>query len=217
MRRTIKEDMIRRVMVAALTALVCVSTSVWAETYSIDPAGVTDTVHFQSSAKLEFVEGMTNNIAGSITVNPDSVSLGASGSFQVDLRALKTGIDLRDEHMRERHLHTEKYPFAFFTIDLVTGYPPVLVADSIFQIQATGKFYLHGIWRPIAVTAEVKRAKIVQGGESLSVRARFALKLDNFGVPRPKALFLKLAETINIEVIFTAANNLAYPLITLPN
>jgi polyisoprenoid-binding protein YceI len=188
-----------------------------AGTYCVEPGSATDTVHFQSSAKLEFVDGITSNISGSIVANLDSMSLGAAGTFQVDLRTLKTGIDLRDEHMRGRHLHTEKYPYAFFRIDSVTECPQALKFDSTYQLHAKGKFFLHGVWRPIMVTAELRRAKLNHDSESLYVTARFALKLDEFGVPRPKALFLKLAETINVEVIFTAGNNLASPSISLPD
>ena len=51
----------------------------------------------------------------------------------------------------------------------------------------------------------------------IRVRSRFSLKLDERGIPRPKALFLKLAETIEIEVIFTSFNNLPPAAISLPD
>lgn len=187
-----------------------------ARSYSTSSSNESDTVYFRSPAKLEFVEGATNNISGSIDMIEDHASAGITGIFQVDLRTLKTGIDLRDEHMRERHLQTEKYPFAYFTFDSVTGCPPILKSDTTYDVRAAGKFYIHGVWRQVAVTAEVRSAISQTGAESISVRARFSVKLDDFGIPRPKALFLKLAETINIEVIFTAANNLPAPTITLP-
>jgi polyisoprenoid-binding protein YceI len=188
-----------------------------ARSYSTSPSNESDTVYFRSPAKLEFIEGATNKIAGSINMNADSAPAGVTGVFQVDLRTLKTDIDLRDEHMRERHLHTEKYPFAYFTIGAVAGCPQILRPDTTYVVQATGKFYIHGVWRSIAVTAEIGSARFSDEAESIAVRARFSVKLDDFGIPRPKALFLKLAETINIEVIFTAANNLPAPTITLPD
>lgn len=175
-----------------------------------------DTVHFQSSAKLEFVEGLTSNIIGSIEVNPDSAIGDTKGIFRVDLRTLQTGIDLRDEHMRTRHLETDKYPFAYFEISSISNPPAQLKIDSTYQVAAAGKFYIRGIWRSIAVTTSLRRIQTTNS-ETLSVRAKFSLKLDEFGIPRPKALFLKLAETINVEVIFTAANNLPAPTITLPD
>jgi hypothetical protein len=51
----------------------------------------------------------------------------------------------------------------------------------------------------------------------IQVRSRFSLKLDEFGIPRPKALFLKLAEMIEIEVIFTSFNNLPPAVVALPD
>lgn len=185
-------------------------------TYHVSSTPATDTVHFQSSAKLEFVEGLTNNIVGSLDVNPDSSIGSTRGLFRVDLRTMKTGIDLRDEHMRTRHLETDKYPYAFFEISSISNAPAQLVIDSTYQLTAAGKFYIHGIWRSITVATTVRKTGSA-GSEAMSVRARFAIKLDDFGIPRPKALFLKLAETINVEVIFTAANNLPSTEIVLPD
>ncbi len=186
------------------------------ERYVVASNAATDTVHFQSSAKLEFVEGITNNIVGSIDLNPAGAVGNTKGMFQVDLRTLKTGIDLRDEHMRTRHLETDKFPFAFFEIASIADLPAEFKSDSTYELTASGKFYIHGVWRPITVATSVRKVT-TDKSESLGVRARFAIKLDDFGISRPKALFLKLAETINVEVIFTAANNLPAPTITLPD
>ncbi len=196
--------------------MIVAACSASSETYHASSTPATDTVHFQSSAKLEFVEGLTNNIVGSVDVNPDSSIGNTKGLFRVDLRTMTTGIDLRDEHMRTRHLETDKYPYAFFEISSIANSPAQLVPDSTYQLTAAGKFYIHGIWRSISVATAVRKTGNA-GSEALSVRARFAIKLDEFGIPRPKALFLKLAETINVEVIFTAANNLPSTEIALPD
>lgn len=206
----------RKSITSIIAVLLLAAGVVKSETYVAALNPTTDTVHFQSSAKLEFVEGLTSTIVGSIDVNDENAIGNTKGIFQVDLRTLKTGIDLRDEHMRTRHLETDKYPFAFFEITSISNPPARLVTDSTYQLTAAGKFFIHGIYRPITVATAVRKAG---DGDSqkLSVRATFAIKLDDFGVPRPKALFLKLAETINVEVIFTAANNLPAPKITLPD
>ncbi len=202
-------------LVVAIVA-VGVACSAYSKTYHASSTPGTDTVHFQSSAKLEFVEGLTNNIVGSLEVNPDSSVGNTKGLFRVDLRTMKTGIDLRDEHMRTRHLETDKFPYAFFEISSISNAPAQLVIDSTYQLTASGRFYIHGIWRSITVATTVRKTGNAES-EAISVHARFAIKLDNFGIPRPKAFFLKLAETINVEVIFTAANNLPSTEIVLPD
>lgn len=42
---------------------------------------------------------------------------------------------------------------------------------------------------------------------SLDVRATFVINLEDYKIKRPKALFLKLAETIEVEVVFKAQTN----------
>lgn len=184
--------------------------------YGIKPGSNEDTVYFRSPAKLEFIEGSTNNLTGGFSVDPQKTGEGVHGSFQVDLRTLKTGIDMRDEHMRERHLQTDKFPFAYFSITSVKGLPPELKADTLYSISGEGEFYIHGVKRAIPLSVEVRRS-MGQNSETMRVRATFNLNLDAFGIPRPKALFLKLAETVEVEVIFTSYNNLPSPAITLPD
>jgi len=48
------------------------------------------------------------------------------------------------------------------------------------------------------------------------VRAKFAIKLDDFKIPRPKALFLKLAETIEVVAVFSGFTGASDVQIELP-
>ena len=43
------------------------------------------------------------------------------------------------------------------------------------------------------------------------------MKLDEWEIERPKALFLKLAETIEVEVVFTARSGAEKPAVELPD
>ncbi|MBI5267594.1 MAG: YceI family protein, partial [candidate division Zixibacteria bacterium] len=157
--------------------------------YGINSGSNEDTVHFRSPAKLEFIEGSTNNLTGGFTVDPHKTESGVRGLFQVDLRTLKTGIDMRDEHMRERHLQTDTFPFAYFSISSVKGLPSELKADSLYSIGGDVEFFIHGVKRSIPISVEVRRS-VEQNREAIKVTATFSLKLDDFGIPRPKALFL---------------------------
>lgn len=207
----------KRLALVTISILTVLATNLFAGTYGIDPASTVDTVYFRSSAKLEFIEGKTTNLTGGFTVDPENTSSGVTGLFQVDLRTLRTGIEMRDEHMRERHLQTDQYPFAYFSIEHVSGLPAALKSDITYTVSGAGMFYIHGGKRSIPLSIEVRARAGGHASDSITVRAKFSLNLDDFGIPRPRAVFLKLAETINIEVIFTAYNNLAPAAITLPD
>jgi polyisoprenoid-binding protein YceI len=202
---------IRALTLACL--LVC-STALAAD-FGLDPTAGHDTVYFRSTAKLEFIEGKSNNIEGRFSVDPEHADSGITGLLRVDLRTLRTGIDTRDGHMRERHLHTDKYPFAFFEVDSVHGIPARMDAGITHVGTVKGWFYIHGVRRPLEASIKATRS-VEPGREKLTIRTRFQLNLDEYGIPRPKALFLKLAETINVECIFSGYNNLDGTVIELP-
>ncbi|MCM2272223.1 MAG: YceI family protein [candidate division Zixibacteria bacterium] len=204
-----------RFLIAVASALSLLATTGLAADFGLDPTASRDTVYFRSTAKLEFIEGKSNNIEGRFSVDPNHVDSGVTGLLRVDLRTLKTGIETRDGHMRDRHLHTDKYPYAFFEVDSVTGIPQRLDAGITHVGKVFGFFYIHGVRRPLEASFEATRSS-ESGREKLTIQTKFQLDLDDYGIPRPKALFLKLAETINVECIFSGYNNLAGTAIELP-
>lgn len=62
------------------------------------------------------------------------------GTFFVDLAKLKTGKNLRDEHMRDKYLEVKKYPKAKFQLDRV----------KIGSKKFTGKMTIRGITKKLS-------------------------------------------------------------------
>jgi polyisoprenoid-binding protein YceI len=196
-------------------ALLAGAAGVRAEGYALRPSDTQDTVYFRSTAKLEFIEGKTTAIAGGFSFDPEG-NAPVSGVLRVDLRELRTGIDTRDRHMRERHLHTEKYPYAYFELTGVEGLTFPLQPGVAQQGRARGYFYIHGGKRPLTADIEVILIDDADG-RRLRARATFAIKLDDYEIDRPKALFLKLAETIEVDAIFSGHKDLTAEPIVLPS
>lgn len=177
------------------------ATVVGAADYALDPAAGSDTVRFKSSARLEFIEGSTTDIVGHISFDRDNPNHSIGGVIRVDLRSLRTGIETRDEHMRNKHLHTEKFPYAYFVITAVAGLPDQIETDTSYEAEAEGLFYIHGVSREIRPQLTLRFAGDEEGWR-VKVLADFKIELDDFKIDRPRALFLKLAKTIEIEVVF---------------
>ncbi len=205
-----------RRFVCSIFVLCSVSTGA-AASFEVKGNVSSDTVSFRSTAKLEFIEGKTCAIDGSFSFDPSNAGTPDSGILRVDLRALKTGIEMRDEHMRERHLHTETYPYAYFRLSGVSELPSIIKPDTTYTARASGEFYIHGHKRAVTPSLEISLHNIEHDLQRLVVRARFSLNLDSFKIERPKALFLKLAETIDVEVIFASVNELTRPRFELPD
>jgi polyisoprenoid-binding protein YceI len=114
--------------------------------------------------------------------------------FYIDLNTLDTGIGLRDKHMRDNYLETEKYPFAEFTGKISPI--PALNIGAKSPVTAVGKFKIHGVEREIEVKGTLtKNAK----GE-IELEAGFEVLLSDYKIPLPKLVFYELAEKQEISI-----------------
>ncbi len=204
--------LLNRLAAAAVFTIATVGTSA-AANYAIGDTGA-DTVLFKSSATLEFIEGKTTRVDGNLSFDRAAPET-TTGVVRVDLASLKTGIDLRDQHMRERHLETDTYPYAWYEISRVKNLIGSLQPGVAYDASIEGWFYIHGVRREqnaqVTVTMETEHTDT-----TLYIDGQFSIKLDEYGIERPKALFMKLAETIEIEVKLTARPSSQPPGITPP-
>ncbi|MBK7092688.1 MAG: YceI family protein [bacterium] len=195
-------------ILVALAIVVSASIQASAADFYVSGAPETDNVTFASDAKLEFIEGTTNAIVGVVSFDPANTTSPASGRIRVDAASLKTGIELRDEHMRERHLHTAQFPHIEFVLKSVSGLPAQLSPATETNLSISGDFSVHGKTLPITAPASVELLPPSDTlNQAILVTATFEIKLDDYGIPRPKMLLLKLAETIKIRVRFIASTS----------
>ncbi|WP_339865321.1 YceI family protein [uncultured Algoriphagus sp.] len=148
----------------------------------------TGNVNFLSKAALNEFNGVSDQLQGLIDLDQNLLD------FYLDLNTLKTGIGLRDKHMRDNYLETEEFPFAEFTGKMNSV--PMLSIGSKSPVTAIGTFKIHGVEREIEVKGTVnKNAK----GE-LELEAEFDLLLSDFSIPIPKLVFYELAENQKVTI-----------------
>jgi polyisoprenoid-binding protein YceI len=195
---------------------VALSSAALADSFVLDPTSQHDSVSFASEATLELVEGQSTHIIGYFDIDPSDPNNSASGRLKSDLREIQTGIALRDRHLRERHLETDDYPFAYFELTSAKGFGGGLPTDSVVSGTVSGYLYLHGVKRRIDAPVKVRRYVASSGSWAVRVDVEFTIPLEDYDIKRPRALFLKLAETITINVSFTGLGSLTPPEIPLP-
>ena len=94
-------------------------------------------VQFESEATMESFTGTSESLVGKVNLADKSLD------FYLDLATLTTGVGLRDEHMRENHLETEKFPFAEFFGTLEDDFDPQGTEQQ--EVTAKGVFKIHGV------------------------------------------------------------------------
>ena len=178
-------------MVAGL--VVCASTAAEAQARQFNVSRAR--ARFTSEAPLETINGVSNTGSGSITIDPTNLS-SVSGTITVPVRTIRTGIELRDEHLRGADwLDAGSHPNATFEITGVSG-ASSLTANQDATLRVTGRFTIHG--QTHNVTAEV-RAKW-DGANGIRARARFTIQLSQFGVSINPAVRLKVSNDIRITM-----------------
>ena len=183
----------RILILAALLSLLAVAAH--ATEFVVKP-GKPNEVVFTSKAASESFQGKTDQMSGSIVVDPAQVGDSVAVRIEVDLKSLSTGIGKRDQHMRENHLETGKYPRATFVGVTVKSGGGALVAGTPAKLEVEGDFTLHGVTRRMRTTVEV----LLKDERTLQFNAAFKVPLADYKIDRPKFLFLKLGEVQELTV-----------------
>lgn len=130
------------------------------------------------------IKGTGDGATGSLSEMNGTIS----GEIQFHLKSLKTGIDLRDSHLKDKYLEVGKFPIA--TVKIRDFAIPNQPNESHRFI---GILNLHGMDRPI-------EGEAVVSGESRIVSANFKIKLSDFNIEIPSFQGITVAEEVEIKV-----------------
>jgi len=178
-------------LIALLSAIII--SNAFALEYQVE-ASKKNLVKFISNAPVEDFEGTTNKSDGYIAL-PDASNLyNAEVYFEVDLNSVDTGIGLRNRHMRENYLHTDKYPFTSFKGKISEVKK---VSDSEYDVKVNGDMSIHGVTKNKLISG-----KINFKSAGMSVNSKFTVKLTDYKIEVPQLMFVKISEEIKLELYF---------------
>jgi len=154
-----------------------------------------NTVTFYSSTTLLDFSGTTSNIDGYIYWEGTDFFEGKNEFyFEVQPATFKTGLSKRDSDIREDVLETGKFPLSSFKGAIVN----IERADSLYNITASGIFFLHGIEKKMDIQGTINVSK-----NSMLVKSTFSIFLKDFQIAAPSLLaFVKVAEEIKLQLDF---------------
>lgn len=117
----------------------------------------------------------TSDVKGEAVVNGDQVS---AENIVVDLKNLKTGVELRDKHTL-KHLDVKTYPQA------------LLISATGKGGKGTGKIKIRGVEKDIAGVYKV---------DGKVLKAKFKLKLSDFGIKDINYMGVGVEDEITLQV-----------------
>jgi len=158
-------------------------------------------ISFKSEAPLETINGRSSQASGSFRLDPSNLSA-TRGTITVPVSSLRTGIELRDEHLvSDDWLDAASHPNAIFEITGISG-ASSLEANEDTNVTVRGNFTIHGVSKPVTARTRVQW----DGGSRVRGRAQFTVKLDEHGVDIPSIVQAKVSNEITVRVDFQASS-----------
>jgi len=185
-----------------------------AQTFSVDSKDARNQAQFTSDAPFEKIVGLSSGIDATIMIKKDDITKMPKGMVKVSIANIKTGIELRDEHLRSKDwLDAEEYPYAEFHLKEIKNPSSKQLIDGQ-KVKATlsGTFSVHGVSKDIEVPAELtyfkesEQTKTKTEGNLLVVNTEFSIKLSDYGVKIPSMVVGKVNEEVKITVNFVASD-----------
>lgn len=140
------------------------------------------------------IEGVTNTI----NVADD----GSKVVFSVPMSTVKTGIDLRDDHMNNEFVQVDKFPNAVLTIDRAGIALPANMGEKA-KGTAKGDFNIHGQSQPVDVTYQIQRSN-----SGYHVEGKFNFDTAKAGIQIPSYLGVTVDSKMHAEVALDLADAL---------
>lgn len=152
-----------------------------------------------STADFEDFTGTTHAINGSVSFDPTKKT--GSARLTINVASIKTGIDMRDDHMRsEQWLHTDKFGNAVFETTKVEH-------RGGNNYRVTGNLTLRGVTKVITTNATVRHMKESDStraarfkGDVLNVKTEFKIRLSDYGVKISPQAKGKVGEVVTIRL-----------------
>ncbi len=194
-RETMRDDVMKALTILVLLLLAHPLTAQKVE-YHVDKSADNE-VKFISDAPIDDFEGVTDKIDGYLIAGQDTWTENSELYFEVDLRTIDTGIGLRNRHMREDYLHTDKYPYAKFTGRIVSASS----GSSRYDVTVRGSMDIHGVKKPMDISGTVSRME-----RGIRISTEFQVKLTDHDIEIPKFMFFKIDENMQLVLDFHLKN-----------
>lgn len=184
----------RIALTVALTALAPTAASI-AQPLAVKASGVkrvtlSDRVGknqftWSSDAPLEKIEGTTEGISGSLTINPKNPTT-VRGTITAKVATMKSGNQMRDDHIRNATwLNAAKYPDITFVASSISN---AKVSGNKLTADITGSFTMHGVTKTMTIPFALQyidaseKTKERAPGDLVMITATFDVSLKDHNV-----------------------------------
>jgi YceI-like domain len=160
------------------------ATALFAAPLKISSGSVT----FLATGKPGFlkINGAGPDLRGTL----DKTDKSMTGELTVTMEKFATGIDLRDEHMKEKYFEVKRFPEAILKIKELALNNKGEADGAPFK----GTLLFHGVEKDIVGTASVA----IKGSKNI-IDAEFPMALKDFNIDVPSYAGVKVADSVVVK------------------
>ena len=183
-----------RLLLIGIFIFICQSFG-FSTTLSVDTTQQNE-VNFLANSTFGDIEGITNKITGYVKWTGEDTLVTSEVHFEVPLDSIDTGVGLRNSHMREKYLETEKYPKAVYEGKL-TGWTIDEADSSRFLVSTEGTMSIHGVDKPLSISGYLAKK-----GDGYHAQYFFSLNIKDFNIGMPRFLLVSMDKTLRLKLDF---------------
>lgn len=150
-------------------------------------------VQITASSTLHDTKSRGSGLMGEAWGDLDDLDATAGGRVRVPLKKQSFGDRMRNFAMH-RHIDVKRWPEAAFEVEAVET-----LSRDPWRIRVSGSIEYRGQRVPLVCDAEGSL-----DAQGIEAETRFALRLPDLGVRPPKLLWLKVADSVDVEVKIVA-------------
>lgn len=144
-------------------------------------------VRFYSDAPMEDIEAVNEAASSLIDLSNSNIAV------VIPIKSFDFEKELMEEHFNENYLESDKYPNAVFKGQLVGWKGESGSADVI----AKGTLEMHGVTNEIEIPGSLSYENNL-----ILVEGKFMIRLEDYKIKIPKAVFYNIAEEVEVTVKF---------------
>ena len=178
-------------MIKIITALFLIIPALMAHGQSLY-VSKTNTTSFFAGTSVEDIDATNSKAVSLLNISTGELSISIPNKEFHLKRALM------EEHFNENYMESGKYPKSEFKGKIKNPEQLNFSSTTPFTVSVTGTLTIHGVAkeRTIEVT-------VVNLGGKIEGKTNFTIALTDHNIDRPKILWEKLAETVNVTSTFT--------------
>ncbi|MEO9485494.1 MAG: YceI family protein [Ekhidna sp.] len=147
-------------------------------------------IKFYSDAPMEDIEAINKSATSIVDLTSKAIVI------VIPIKSFDFKKELMQEHFNENYLESDKYPNATFK-GKITDWDE---SEGVSKATAKGTLEIHGVTREVTIEGDIEKSK-----KSLNLSTVFNIRLEDYKVKIPKAVFYKIAEEVEVTANFDYA------------